>query len=591
MSSLLIESETSGVTGVQPRRGVFHRFLRNPLAMGATIVLVGIILVSVFAQVIAPGSPTFSRLDMVNAAPGGIYPLGGDGAGRDVLSRLLFAGRLTLLGALITVSVAAAIGVTTGLVAGYFGGWFDAVSGWAANLLIVLPGTIVLVTLFSLIGPQVLVSMAVLGVLIAPSFYRLVRNQVIAVKNELYVDAARVSGLGDARIIGRHILYVVRAPIILLGATVVGIAIVVQAGLEFIGLGDPSTPTWGGMLQDAFANLFTGKHLLAPPGLAIGLTVASLILIANGIRDALGGDDGRRRTRARRTVRQPASDVTKPTTAADNGALLQIVDLAVGYDAADGSLRLVVDGVNLTVARGEIVGLVGESGSGKTQTALSVLGLLPDGGQVARGEVLLHGVALAALSRLDMRTVLGRTIGYIPQEPMSNLDPSFRISYQLCQPMQQVLGLSQRAAYTKAVALLARVGIEDPKRVMAAYPHEISGGMAQRVLIAGAVSCDPALLVADEPTTALDVTVQAEILDLIRDLQRERQMGVLLVTHNFGVVADLCDSVAVMKEGTLVETKPVGEIFAHPEHPYTISLLGSTLEGAPLRPAPAGALS
>lgn len=178
---------------------------------------------------------------MVNA-PGGDYILGGDGAGRDVLSRLLYAGRLTLLGAMITVSVAAVIGVTTGLIAGYFGGWFDAVTGWAANLLIVLPGTIVLVTLFSLIGPQVLVSMAVLGVLIAPSFYRLVRNQVIAVKNELYVDAARVSGVGNARIIGRHILYVVRAPIILLCATVAGIAIVVQAGLEFIGLGDPPPP-------------------------------------------------------------------------------------------------------------------------------------------------------------------------------------------------------------------------------------------------------------------------------------------------------------------------------------------------------------
>lgn len=199
--------------------------------------------------------------------------------------------------------------------------------------------------------------------------------------------------------------------------------------------------------------------------------------------------------------------------------------------------------------------------------------------------MLLHGADLAGLSPKHMRQILGRTIGYIPQEPMSNLDPSFRIGYQLCLPMQRILGISQKTAREKAIALLSRVGIQDPKRVMSAYPHQISGGMAQRVLIAGAVSCDPALLIADEPTTALDVTVQAEILDLIRDLQRERQMGVLLVTHNFGVIADLCDSVAVMKGGMIVETNSVHEIFANPKHPYTASLLDSTLEGRPLRPA------
>ena len=584
MSTLLIETETSGIQGVQPRRGVFHRFIRNPLAMTAAIVLLLIIAMSILADIVAPGSPTFSRLDLVNSPPGGEYVLGGDGAGRDVLSRLLFAGRLTLAGALITVAVASVIGVTTGLIAGYFGGWFDAVTSWAANLLIVLPGTIVLVTLFSLIGPQILFSMGVLGVLIAPNFYRLVRNQVIAVKNELYVDAARVSGLSDTRIIGRHILYVVRAPIIILCATVAGIAIVVQSGLEFIGLGDPSTPTWGGMLQDAFSNLYTGRHLLLPPGLAIGLTVASLILIANGVRDALDGDDGRIRKVRKRPVL--AEETAAPRSAAENGSLLQIIDLAVGYDRTDGSELRVVHDVNLTVARGEIVGLVGESGSGKTQTALSVLGLLPEGGSVREGHVLLHGGDLARLSPKHMREVLGRTIGYIPQEPMSNLDPSFRIGYQLCLPMQRVLGISKSEAQEKAIALLSRVGIHDPRRVMSAYPHQISGGMAQRVLIAGAVSCDPALLIADEPTTALDVTVQAEILDLIRDLQRERQMGVLLVTHNFGVIADLCDSVAVMKDGTIVESNSVSEIFRNPQHPYTVSLLGSTLEGRPVRPAP-----
>ncbi len=580
MSDLLIGGEPT-VDVTAPRRGVWHKFLRNPLAMTAAVVLILLVLVAIFAEFIAPGSPTLSRLDMVNAPPGGEYLLGGDGAGRDVLSRLIYATRLTLLGALLTVVVAIVIGVTTGLMAGYYGGWFDSTSGWAANLVIVLPGTIVLVSLFAVIGPNIMASMAVLGVMFSPSFFRLVRNQVIGVKNELFVDAARVSGLSDARIISRHILFVVRAPIIILSATIAGAAIVVQAGLEFIGLGDPATPTWGGMLQDAFLNLYTGPHLLLPPGLAIGVTVASFILIANGIRDALEGDSVRRRVVRRRPERAEGAP-EGPTSAAENGALLHIAGLVVGYETDSGD-REVVHGVDLTVNRGEIVGLVGESGSGKTQIALSVLGLLPDSGSVRAGSVRLHGVDLAGLTPKAMRRILGSGIGYIPQEPMSNLDPSFKIGTQLTLPLRRVLRMSKRDAIRRAEELLTRVGIVDPPRVMDSYPHQISGGMAQRVLIAGAVSCNPALLIADEPTTALDVTVQAEILDLIRDLQRERQLGVLLVTHNFGVVADLCDRVAVMKNGRIVEDRRAADVFESPEDPYTVALLGSTIEDAPLR--------
>ncbi|MET0862207.1 MAG: dipeptide/oligopeptide/nickel ABC transporter permease/ATP-binding protein [Lacisediminihabitans sp.] len=580
MSDLLIGGEPT-VDVTAPRRGVVRKFIRNPLAMTAAVVLLVIVLTAIFAEVIAPGSPSLSRLDMVNAPPGAEYLLGGDGAGRDVLSRLIFASRLTLAGALLTVVVAVVIGVTTGLMAGYYGGWFDNLSGWSANLVIVLPGTIVLVSLFAVVGPNIMLSMAVLGIMFSPSFFRLVRNQVIGVKNELFVDAARVSGLGDARIIARHILFVVRAPIIILSATIAGAAIVVQAGLEFIGLGDPSTPTWGGMLQDAFANLYTGRHLLLPPGLAIGITVASFILIASGVRDALEGDSVRRRL-VRRTPERAEGAPAPEASEADNGALLSIDRLVVGYETDSGN-RDVVHGVDLKVNRGEIVGLVGESGSGKTQIALSILGLLPDGGSVRAGSVRLHGVDLAGLTPKAMRRVLGSGIGYIPQEPMSNLDPSFKIGTQLTLPLRRVLRMSRREAKVRAEELLARVGIADPPRVMDSYPHQISGGMAQRVLIAGAVSCNPALLVADEPTTALDVTVQAEILDLIRDLQRERQLGVLLVTHNFGVVADLCDRVAVMQGGRIVENRPAADIFTSPEDPYTIALLGSTIEGAPLR--------
>ena len=212
-----------------------------------------------------------------------------------------------------------------------------------------------------------------------------------------------------------------------------------------------------------------------------------------------------------------------------------------------------------------------------------MLGLLPEGGRVLGGSILFEGSELAGASERAYSKVRGRKIAYIPQEPMSNLDAAFTIGSQLVEPLRVTLGLSKREAVERALSLLERVGIPNPKRTFAAYPHEISGGMAQRVLIAGAVSTDPDLLIADEPTTALDVTVQAEVLEVLRDLQEERQMALLLVTHNFGVVADLCDRVSVMQNGRIVETGPVRSIFHKAEHEYTLSLLDAILEDGEAR--------
>ena len=241
--------------------------------------------------------------------------------------------------------------------------------------------------------------------------------------------------------------------------------------------------------------------------------------------------------------------------------------------------------MSLTVRRGEVHALIGESGSGKTQTAWSVLGLLPEGGTCVAGAIRFDGKDLLQMDARELGKLRGRRIGYVPQEPMSNLDPSYTIGHQLVKPLQYTLGLSQREAKARVLALLARVGIADPERTFAAYPHQISGGMAQRVLIAGAVATEPDLIIADEPTTALDVTVQAEILQLLRDLQRESGMSILIVTHNFGVVADLADRVSVMRAGSIVETGSVADVFADPRHEYTRGLFEALLDDAPARGA------
>ena len=239
--------------------------------------------------------------------------------------------------------------------------------------------------------------------------------------------------------------------------------------------------------------------------------------------------------------------------------------------------------VNLKIHKGEVVGLIGESGSGKTQTAFSVLGLLPAGGRVVAGSIQFESEELRGAAGKSYDKIRGGRISYIPQEPMSNLDPSFTIGTQLVEPMVKVLGISKKEATTRAIGLLERVGIPSPTTTMKKYPHEISGGQAQRVLIAGAVSCNPDLIIADEPTTALDVTVQAEVLDLLRELQKETNTALLLVTHNFGVVADLCDYINVMQNGRIVEAGGVVEIFKRAKHPYTQQLLNSILEGGPGR--------
>jgi ABC-type dipeptide/oligopeptide/nickel transport system ATPase component/ABC-type dipeptide/oligopeptide/nickel transport system permease subunit len=595
------------------RDNVVIRFLRNPLgAIGVAIVLL-VVLGAVLAPVLAPYGATTADIANPFASPGGDHLLGTDSSGRDTWSRLLWASQLTLASAVLCAIVAIAIGLPSGLIAGYFGGPFDGVSSWSANALMSLPAIIVLLSVRSAVGPSVWITMIVFGILLSPGYYRLTRTAVQSVRNELYVDAARVSGLSDARIIGRHIVSVVRAPIIIQTALIAGVAIAIQSGLEFLGLGNPAEPTWGAMLSEGFRNIYISPSLMLWPALAIGLTVGAFVLIGNALRDALEDLPSVRANR-KATAAVAASGVTSgslsgtasiavepemaPTVSVSTSAeplpgtellpegdhLLEVRDLEIGYPSADGGLTKVVQGVSFSIDRGEVLSIVGESGSGKSQTAFAVLGLLPSSARIVGGSILIDDIQTVdgAAERIVQKKVAplrGRRVSYIPQEPMSNLDSNYTIGHQLARPMVKLLGISRAEAKRRALDLLERVGIADPQRTFDSYPNEISGGMAQRVLIAGAVSCEPDLIIADEPTTALDVTVQAEVLDLLRRMRDELGVAILLVTHNFGVVADIADRVAVMQRGRLVEEGPVREILRDPRHPYTRTLLGSMLTG------------
>jgi len=257
------------------------------------------------------------------------------------------------------------------------------------------------------------------------------------------------------------------------------------------------------------------------------------------------------------------------------GALLEIRDLQVELATARGTLRA-VDGVSLEVPSGQTLGIVGESGCGKSLTALSVLRLLRSPpARVARGQVLFEGRDLLSLPEAELRRIRGNRIAMVFQEPMSSLNPVYTVGAQIAEAVRAHRPAGRAAARARAVEMLRQVGIPAPEERADAYPHQLSGGMRQRVMIAMALACDPELLIADEPTTALDVTVQAQILELLRGLQRSRRMSMALITHDLGVVAETCDEVAVMYAGRVVERAPVRDLFRRPAHPYTAGLLRS----------------
>ncbi|KLK94962.1 peptide ABC transporter ATP-binding protein [Microvirga vignae] len=258
-------------------------------------------------------------------------------------------------------------------------------------------------------------------------------------------------------------------------------------------------------------------------------------------------------------------------------ALVEIENLSVEFPTQGGIMRA-VDGVSLKLEEGEVLGVVGESGSGKSVTMLALMGLIPFPGRVRADKLTFNGRDLLTISEKERRKLTGKDVAMIFQEPTTSLNPSFTVGFQLTETLRLHEGMDRKAAERRAIELLSQVGIPSPESRLSAYPHQLSGGMNQRVMIAMAIACNPKLLIADEPTTALDVTIQAQILDLLMNLQKERKMGLVMITHNMGVVADTAQRVMVMYAGQIMEERSAADLFASPQHPYTAALLAALPE-------------
>ncbi|WP_449352062.1 dipeptide/oligopeptide/nickel ABC transporter permease/ATP-binding protein [Streptomyces shaanxiensis] len=557
------------------RNNPFAGIWRRPLTAAALLVILGITAAVVLAPVLAPHPPLAQDLLHAQAGPSAGHPLGTDGLGRDVLSRLLYGGRPTLVGVGLAVLVYAAFGMTLGLVAGYLRGWTDRVIVAVLDVMLSVPAVILTLAVLAIFHQSNAAAMITLGFFASANLARLIRGSCLALREELFVDAARVSGLGPARIMARHIIPGLTGQLLVPVCLFAGNALAIQTGLGFLGLSTPApAPSWGGMVFDAAQVMEQDPYLLLVSGGVLGLMTLAFGLLGDGLRDLQ--QDRKRATGGR--MRRPETTVAaEDAVAPSDGAVLTVRDYSIAFATGQGQ-RDVVDSVSFSVRPGEIFGLVGESGSGKTVTGLSLLGLLPPNGAVTGGSAWLAGTRISGLPERELRRIRGREIALVSQEPMMALDPYFTIGSQLSEVVRRTADTSggKDAVRLRVRDLLTSVHLCDPDNVARRYPHELSGGMLQRIAIAMALAGSPKVLIADEPTTALDVTVQAGILDLLRTLRDERGMAIILITHDLGVVADTCDRAIVMEQGRIVEEGPVEDIFYRPQHPYTRTLIDST---------------
>ena len=577
-----------------------RRLLRHPLGTASLAVLALIVVCCALAPVIAPYPRDASDFTHELSGPTGAHWLGTDELGRDILTRLLYGGQSTLLAAALATAIAVAVGTALGVAGGYLRGRTDRVLTFWGDLLLTIPLLVVLIVVVSVFPASLYPAMLPLGLLLSAAPMRVIRSVTLTIREDRYIEAARVSGLSHWQIMRRHVLPRVYGPIVVQATLAASVAVMLASGLAFLGFGvQVPAPSWGTMVAEAASQYQQQPWFLVPTGGIIALTVLSLGLLGDALRDAVTGRWTGHAAR-RLPVRRPPGAVTPPrragsqpsygTGAADSGTvpLLAVRDLRITVPGTDhrgtdqrgtGGGTVLVSGVSFDLLPGRTLAIVGESGCGKSVTARALLGVAPPGGRVD-GSIRLQGVELAGAREAHWRAVRGRRIAFVGQEPLSGLDPTQTVGAALSEVIRAYSGCGRSQARQRALALLSRVKLDEPERVARLYPHQISGGMAQRVTIARALAGDPDILVADEPTTALDVTIQADILALLRALQLTSGIAVLLVTHDWGVVAGLADDVLVMYAGQAVERSAAQDVFGTPRHPYTEALLRSDPHGA-----------
>ncbi|WP_117208060.1 dipeptide/oligopeptide/nickel ABC transporter permease/ATP-binding protein [Allorhizocola rhizosphaerae] len=545
-------------------------------------VLLLVALAAVLSPWIAPDSPYVQHA--AGGGPSAEHWMGLDSSNRDIFTRLLYGARWSLLIGLGATAIALVVGAVIGAIAATSRPSIDEGIMRVLDVIMAFPGIALAAVLVAVFGGSVPVLVLAIAFLYMPSIARVVRANVIAQYSEDYVAAEKVIGARVPHIIIKHVAVNCAAPILVFCTVMVADAIVFEASLSFIGAGvRPPDPSWGSVIADGRNMVLLGGWWATVfPGLLILLTVLALNILSEGVSDAWAAPSARRApasvSKQDRVERAELVELPGLAEAARRLAerarplptgepVLSVKELAIGFDGQHGGVDI-VDRVSFEVRPGEVLGLVGESGCGKSLTALTIMGLQPRDARV-RGRIRFAGRDLLALSKGERRRLLGHDMAMVYQDALSSLNPAMTIRAQLKQ-------LIRRGGKRTAVELLEMVGL-DPARTLSSYPHELSGGQRQRVLIAMALSRNPKLIVADEPTTALDVTVQAQVIELLLRLRAELGFALILVSHDLALVADITDRVVVMYGGQIVETGVTATVVGSPRHHYARGLLGSVL--------------
>jgi peptide/nickel transport system permease protein len=555
---------------------VLRAFVRAPGSILALGMLLLILAVAVLAPPILGDYADSFDLSERFQGPSAEHLLGTDSLGRDIAARLLVATRLTVGLALVALSVGAAIGFPLGAIVSLMSPRPRMLLHRVIDTMISFPGVLIAIFVTAIVGPGIFG--AVLGLGIAGSFSkaRLTSTMAMSIGGSDYVAAARTLGVGWARVAFHHILPNMAETVLIFLTVTAGSTLVSLSGLSFLGLGVQAPAyDWGSMLTEGVGAFYLVPTAALGPAVAIGSTAVAFGLLGEGLARATNPAlwTAEARSKLRRLDALPALDLLREHH--ENlrvPAFLAVENLSVEFPGSHGFDR-VVDGVTFSLERAEILGIVGESGSGKTMTAYAIGQIVPHPGRVS-GSIRLNGRDLATLPKREVDALLGTSLAMVFQDPTASTNPSIKIGTQMTEASIYHRHVTETEARAGAVSRLGEVGIGAPKAQLSRYPHELSGGMRQRVTVAMGLMVEPELLIADEPTTSLDVTIQAQLMALLLEINERHQTAIVLISHNIALISQYCSRTLVMYAGRVVEDIRTADL-GHALHPYTRALIAS----------------
>ena len=552
---------------------LFSKIIKNKLALLGGIILFMLLLLIITTPFLNLSDPNaINTSDRFSLPFTNNYLLGADHLGRDILSRVMWGTRLSLAVGFSAALIAAILGSFIGIIAGYFGGFFDNILMRSVDVLMAFPYVLLALAIVAVMGPGLFNSLIAVAIVNIPFFARNVRGISLAYAKSDFMIAAKISGRSTFSCIIFELLPNLIPTIIVAFSTTIGWMILETAGLSFLGLGSqPPQADLGSMLGEGRASLIVHSHNSLIPGLMILFIVMGFNLFGDGIRDALDpklsqGKLGRSKA---------LTDLKKNYVFSERSSksFLEVNNLTTKFIRNNYEIEAIKK-VNLSLQKGECLAIVGESGSGKSVTALSITRLVASPpGIITEGFINYKGTDLLNINLQTMQDIRGKKISYIFQDPQSTLHPLQKVGSQISEIIINHKIINKVKLNKEVLELLRKVKIIDPERVVNLYPHQLSGGMRQRIGIAMAIANKPDIIIADEPTTALDVTVQAKILSIINDLKKEFNLSIIFISHDLNVVSKISDNIAVMFNGEIVEFGKTKKILNNPDNQYTKKLI------------------